>query len=154
MKTNDVRLNNALINSEIMAKKDEDINELAKLQQKKKENMHIVESKRANNVLDRKVDVVELSTKAPKIEVKEINLADNQEIKTKELDVALKKLNTNSDIVSKGIRFEKDNYFDKIIVKVYNSETGDEIKQIPPQDALEFAKKSEEIQGILFDKKI
>ena len=66
----------------------------------------------------------------------------------------LKKLNVNTDIINKGIRFEKDNYYDKMIVRVYNRETGDIIKQIPPQDMLEFAKKSEEITGILFDKTV
>lgn len=41
-----------------------------------------------------------------------------------------------------------------MIVRVYNRETGDIIKQIPPQDMLEFAKKSEGITGILFDKTV
>ena len=46
---------------------------------------------------------------------------------------------------------KKDYYYDKLIVKIYNKETGDEIKQIPAKEVLEFAKKSEEIIGLLFD---
>ena len=60
-------------------------------------------------------------------------------------------MNVNSDILNKNLKFEKDYYYDKLIVKIYNKETGDEIKQIPAKEVLEFAKKSEEIIGLLFD---
>ncbi len=69
----------------------------------------------------------------------------------KKIDDAIKKMNVNSDILNKNLKFEKDYYYDKLIVKIYNKETGDEIKQIPAKEVLEFAKKSEEIIGLLFD---
>lgn len=74
---------------------------------------------------------------------------DNYE--EKKIDDAIKKMNVNSDILNKNLKFEKDYYYDKLIVKIYNKETGDEIKQIPAKEVLEFAKKSEEIIGLLFD---
>ena len=110
----------------------------------KKDTLHISESKRESNVLDNKITDISPTPKVAKTTL-------NQE---QQLDNLLKKLNVNTDIINKGIRFEKDNYYDKMIVRVYNRETGDIIKQIPPQDMLEFAKKSEEITGILFDKTV
>jgi flagellar protein FlaG len=110
----------------------------------KKDTLHISESKRESNVLDNKITDISPTPKVAKTTL-------NQE---QQLDNLLKKLNVNTDIINKGIRFEKDNYYDKMIVRVYNRETGDVIKQIPPQDILEFAKKSEEIAGILFDKTV
>ena len=74
---------------------------------------------------------------------------DNYE--EKKIDDAIKKMNVNSDILNKNLKFEKDYYYDKLIVKIYKKETGDEIKQIPAKEVLEFAKKSEEIIGLLFD---
>lgn len=112
--------------------------------QMRKDMVHISESKRENNILDNKIaDIV------PTPKVEKISVSQEQQ-----LDNLLKKLNVNADITNKGIRFEKDNYYDTMIVRVYNRETGDVIKQIPPQDMLEFAKKSEEITGILFDKTV
>ncbi len=67
------------------------------------------------------------------------------------LDDDIKKINVKEDILNKNLKFEKDYYYDKQIVKIYNKETGDEIKQIPAKEVLEFAKKSEEIIGLLFD---
>ena len=110
----------------------------------KKDTLHISESKRESNVLDNKITDISPTPKVAKTTL-------NQE---QQLDNLLKKLNVNTDIINKGIRFEKDNYYDKMIVRVYNRETGDIIKQIPSQDMLEFAKKSEEITGILFDKTV
>lgn len=147
------------INKEIPITK-QNLNEIQKKAEKediskikhetKKDMVHITESKRESNILDKKINLADIP--AP---VKLERTAYNKEnVKEQELDVALKKLNTNTDITNKGIRFEKDNYYDKIIVRVYNTETGEQIKQIPPQDLLDFAKKSEEIMGILFDKTI
>lgn len=115
----------------------------------KKDIIHITESKRENNIIDKKINLRDI----PVVKVEKNNVSTDKS-KDHEIDSLLKKLNTNTDIINKGILFEKDNYYDKIIVRVYNKETGEEIKQIPPQDLLDFAKKSEEIVGILFDKKI
>lgn len=144
---NEVSLNKTKLNEHKKVKEEKEVVPLKS--EAKKDIIHITESKRENNIIDKKINLSD-------IPVVKVDRSNNNIDKTKdhEIDNLLKKLNTNTDIINKGIRFEKDNYYDKIIVRVYNKETGEEIKQIPPQDLLDFAKKSEEIAGILFDKKI
>lgn len=142
MKTNEIRRENIIVKPEITEQVQKKM--VVEKPEIKKDTLHISESKRESNVLDNKITDISPAPKVAKTTL-------NQE---QQLDNLLKKLNVNTDIINKGIRFEKDNYYDKMIVRVYNRETGDIIKQIPPQDMLEFAKKSEEITGILFDKTV
>ncbi len=71
--------------------------------------------------------------------------------KEKELDEILKKLNLNTDIQNRGIRFEKNYDYDRIVVQVINTETGEMIKQLPPEHVLEFNRLYQEYTGLLFD---
>lgn len=142
MKTNEIRRENLMVKPETIEPVQKRM--VVEKPEIKKDTLHISESKRESNVLDNKITDISPTPKVAKTTL-------NQE---QQLDNLLKKLNVNTDIINKGIRFEKDNYYDKMIVRVYNRETGDIIKQIPPQDMLEFAKKSEEITGILFDKTV
>ena len=142
MKTNEIRRENLMVKPESIEPVQKRM--VVEKPEIKKDTLHISESKRESNVLDNKITDISPTPKVAKT-------TSNQE---QQLDNLLKKLNVNTDIINKGIRFEKDNYYDKMIVRVYNRETGDIIKQIPPQDMLEFAKKSEEITGILFDKTV
>ena len=142
IKTNEIRRENLMVKPESIEPVQKRM--VVEKPEIKKDTLHISESKRESNVLDNKITDISPTPKVAKTTL-------NQE---QQLDNLLKKLNVNTDIINKGIRFEKDNYYDKMIVRVYNRETGDIIKQIPPQDMLEFAKKSEEITGILFDKTV
>ena len=142
MKTNEIRRENLMVKPESIEPVQKRM--VVEKPEIKKDTLHISESKRESNVLDNKITDISPTPKVAKTTL-------NQE---QQLDNLLKKLNVNTDIINKGIRFEKDNYYDKMIVRVYNRETGDIIKQILPQDMLEFAKKSEEITGILFDKTV
>lgn len=142
MKTNEIRRENLMVKLESTEPVQKRM--VVEKPEIKKDTLHISESKRESNVLDNKITDISPTPKVAKTTL-------NQE---QQLDNLLKKLNVNTDIINKGIRFEKDNYYDKMIVRVYNRETGDIIKQIPSQDMLEFAKKSEEITGILFDKTV
>lgn len=142
MKTNEIRRENLMVKPESIEPVQKRM--VVEKPEIKKDTLHISESKRESNILDNKITDISPTPKVAKTTL-------NQE---QQLDNLLKKLNVNTDIINKGIRFEKDNYYDKMIVRVYNRETGDIIKQIPPQDMLEFAKKSEEITGILFDKTV
>ena len=142
MKTNEIRRENLMVKPESIEPVQKRM--VVEKPEIKKDTLHISESKRESNVLDNKITDISPTPKVAKTTL-------NQE---QQLDNLLKKLNVNTDIINKGIRFEKDNYYDKMIVRVYNRETGDIIKQIPPQDMLEFAKKSEEITGILFDQTV
>ena len=142
MKANEIRRDNILVKPELT----EQIQKRVAVEKPeiKKDTLHISESKRESNILDNKITDISPAPKVAKPTITEEQQIDN----------LIKKLNVNTDIINKGIRFEKDNYYDKMIVRVYNRETGDIIKQIPPQDMLEFAKKSQEITGILFDKTV
>ncbi len=71
--------------------------------------------------------------------------------KEKELDEILKKLNLDTDIQNRGIRFEKNYDYDRIVVQVINTETGEMIKQLPPEHVLEFNRLYQEYTGLLFD---
>ncbi len=142
MKTNEIRRENLMVKPESIEPVQKRM--VVEKPEIKKDTLHISESKRKSNVLDNKITDI---NPTPKVAKTTLNQGQ-------QLDNLLKKLNVNTDIINKGIRFEKDNYYDKMIVRVYNRETGDIIKQIPPQDMLEFAKKSEEITGILFDKTV
>ena len=142
MKTNEIRRENLMVKPESIEPVQKRM--VVEKPEIKKDTLHISESKRESNVLDNKITDISPTPKVAKTTLNQEQLLDN----------LLKKLNVNTDIINKGIRFEKDNYYDKMIVRVYNRETGDIIKQIPPQDMLEFAKKSEEITGILFDKTV
>lgn len=71
--------------------------------------------------------------------------------KEKELDEMLKKLNTSTDILNKGIIFEKNYDYDRIVVKVIDKDTGKVIKQLPPDHVLEFNRLYQEFTGMLFD---
>lgn len=142
MKTNEIRRENLIVKPEITEQVQKRV--VPEKPEIKKDTLHISESKRESNILDNKITDI-----APTPKIEKTTISQEQQV-----DNLLKKLNVNTDIINKGIRFEKDNYYDKMIVRVYNRETGDVIKQIPPQDILEFAKKSEEIAGILFDKTV
>jgi flagellar protein FlaG len=148
MKTNEINSNmiNTRINLEEMSKlKEPKTNDKPIV---KKDIVHITESKRESNILDKKLSPLELPLKVEK------PFVSKEEFNVQEIDNILKKLNSSSGASNKGIRFEKDNYYNQLIIRVYNTDTGEQIKQIPPQDILDFAKKSEEITGILFDKKV
>lgn len=74
-----------------------------------------------------------------------------EKIKEKELDEILKKLNLNTDIQNRGIRFEKNYDYDRIVVQVIDNETGEMVKQLPPEHVLEFNRLYQEYTGLLFD---
>lgn len=68
-----------------------------------------------------------------------------------DLDKFLKDLNENSSIVDKGIIFEKNYDYDRIVVQVINKETGEMIKQLPAEHVLEFNRLYQEFTGMMFD---
>ena len=66
---------------------------------------------------------------------------------TTEVQSYLKSLNIALD-------FQVKEDSDTFVVKVLNGETGEMIRQIPPEELLTLHEKLEELQGILFDKKV
>lgn len=75
-------------------------------------------------------------------------------IKENELENTLKKLNQNDDIIKRGLRFEKVDDLGEWVVKVFNTDTGEVIRQIPSEESIKIAKGIEEIIGTIFDEKV
>lgn len=75
-------------------------------------------------------------------------------IKENELENTLKKLNQNDDIIKRGLRFEKVDDLGEWVVKVFNTDTGEVIRQIPSEVSIKIAKGIEEIIGTIFDEKV
>jgi flagellar protein FlaG len=52
-----------------------------------------------------------------------------------------------------GFEFSRHEGTGKTMIKVVNKDTGDVIREIPPEKALDMAAKMDEMLGILFDQK-
>lgn len=77
---------------------------------------------------------------------------DSEKITNEKVDAALKQVNSNADITSNGMKFEKDAVTEKWVVKVFNEKTGEIIRQIPDREFMEMAKKIEKAMGSIFNK--
>lgn len=91
---------------------------------------------------------------APEVKTQvKVNEAHNpkEDISEEKVDNIVKKLNTNVDIMSTGIKFEKDSDLGKWIVKVYD-DNGTLIRQIPTKEVIQLAKGMEDIMGLIFNK--
>ena len=52
------------------------------------------------------------------------------------------------------LSFKVDDATGKVVIKVVDNETGDVIRQIPPQEILETISKIRDVVGLLFDKEV
>lgn len=86
-----------------------------------------------------------------KLEVEKTELRKKEKFNEKDLDDLLEKLNLDSNFINKAIRFEKNYDYDRIVVQVINKDTGELIKQLPPEHVLEFNRLYQEFTGMLFD---
>lgn len=85
--------------------------------------------------------------------IKKYSNSDENKIDSKELENTIKKLNTNDDIMKRGLRFEKVDDLGEWVVKVFNTDTGEIIRQIPSEESIKIAKGLEEIIGTIYDEK-
>jgi|GEM_PF-4705684 len=102
------------------------------------------ENKEINNLnkVEKKFDVEKVYGK----KVEKINKGEEQD-----LDKILKELNENNNMIDKGIIFEKNYDYDRIVVQVINKETGEMIKQLPAEHVLEFNRLYQDFTGMMFD---
>ncbi len=84
-----------------------------------------------------------------------------EKIQTKLLDVSLEETKKLAEEIEKYLKdlniklsFKIDRKTHDIIVKIINRETGELIRQIPPQELLKLRQKLEELVGVLFNGKI
>ncbi len=95
----------------------------------------------------------EIQNKNNEVSNKE-NIIEDKKITEKEVLNLVKKLNENVDINNSGVKFEKSEDVDKWIVKVYNPESGELIRQIPEKEIIQIAKNIDDIMGKIIDKKV
>lgn len=69
------------------------------------------------------------------------------------VDQAVERLNKMADLFAVALRFSVDKETDRIVVRMIDSQTGELIRQIPPQQLLDIAAKMQEVLGVLFDAK-
>lgn len=66
-----------------------------------------------------------------------------------ELEQAVDDIATSMDFIQKGLAFKIDKELGEPVVRVIDVSTGDLIRQIPNEEALEIAKKLNEVTGLL-----
>ncbi len=57
------------------------------------------------------------------------------------------------EIQHRSLQFSVDESTGRTVIKVIDKESGDVIKEIPPEEALRLAEKIQEMSGLLFDRK-
>jgi len=88
--------------------------------------------------------VKEYSENKTKINKEEV-VEKKQIITEKEVENIVKKLNKNTDIDKRDVKFEKSQDTDKWIIKVYDPESGDLIRQIPEKEIIQIAKNIDDL---------
>lgn len=96
---------------------------------------------KVNNVknMDKNVQQSQTSDKSQNITVDEA------------LRTLKEKLEKLSNFFQREAQFIFDKDIDKVIIKIKDKDTGEIIRQIPPEVAVKIAKKVDELLGILFD---
>lgn len=94
------------------------------------------------------------SSKAEKIPETNGNKNDNanEKIAPEKLDEALKNLNSSSEIIQSGLKFEKFEDSGEWIVKVVKADSGEVIRQYPSEETLRIVKGIKEMLGAIFDR--
>jgi flagellar protein FlaG len=70
-------------------------------------------------------------------------------VDSEELNKAVDDISASMDLMQKGLAFKVDEDSGVQVVKVIDVKTGDLIRQIPNEEALEIAKKLNEVAGLL-----
>ena len=69
------------------------------------------------------------------------------------LDRSVDTLNKRMEELGRSVRFSRDKEFDREIISVVNPESGDLIRQIPPDYAIRVSEGLKSMRGMLFDDK-
>lgn len=86
-----------------------------------------------------------------KLESKKQNLSGI--VKEKDFNETIDSVNQYVEMFNNKVSFTIDNK-SREIIHVYDNETGDLIRQIPPKEMIELVDKLEEIAGIIFNNKV
>ncbi len=75
-------------------------------------------------------------------------------------DADVEKTEENQEVVELmppgrvGFEYKVDKELGRVSLKVYDKETGETIREVPPEELTEVAKKMKKMAGILFEKKV
>ncbi|MBC8197982.1 MAG: flagellar protein FlaG [Candidatus Marinimicrobia bacterium] len=98
-----------------------------------------------------KNDNLDFSLKAEKTESKKQGIAEY--VKKQDFSNAINSVNEYVEMFNNKVSFSIDEK-SREIIHVYDNETGDLIRQIPPKEMIELVDKLEEIAGIIFNNKV
>lgn len=77
-----------------------------------------------------------------------------EKLDEKKIDELVKKMNEKADNIQKGIRFEKEENIKQWVIKVYDTKTGETIRQIPTEESVKILKAMDETIGNILDMKL
>lgn len=77
-----------------------------------------------------------------------------QEPSEEQVAVAVRQLNSLARVVGTKVSFSVDRTTNKTVVLVINAESGEVIRQIPPEEALRIAAQIKRAMGALFDQTV
>lgn len=80
--------------------------------------------------------------------------ADSQKGPREELTRVTERLNKVVDALDVAVRFEIHDETGRIVVKVVDRETGDVVRQIPPEQMLKISAEMEKLVGLLVDERV
>ncbi len=66
----------------------------------------------------------------------------------------LEELNETAAIKNQALKFQFDPEDERMIIKVTDKESGEEVAQIPPEEWVKLSQTMEELNGLLFDKQV
>ncbi|WP_415890194.1 flagellar protein FlaG [Neptuniibacter sp. SY11_33] len=75
-----------------------------------------------------------------------------QQVSAEKLEAAINRLNEMMESSQRSLNFSVDKTSDKVVVQVRDLTTDEVIRQIPNEEALEFAESLDRMIGFLFDK--
>ena len=97
------------------------------------------------------------NAEAPPVEAA-VSAAAEQEAQAQptreQVEELTKVLNDNADLSKIALQFRVDEDVDRIVVSVFDRNTETVIRQVPPEEVLDFAKSLNQMVGLLFDVKV
>ena len=98
-----------------------------------------------------KLDNIDYAKSAEKIADQKQELSEV--VKKQDFNTAIDSVNNYVEMFNNKVSFSIDEK-SREIIHVYDNETGDLIRQIPPKEMIELVDKLEEIAGIIFNNKV
>lgn len=79
--------------------------------------------------------------------------SSQSKVNPEELIKVVDKLNKTSDLYNQGLRFKVHEGTERLMVQIVNEDSGEVIKEIPPEKVLDMEASIRQIVGLIIDKK-